>query len=35
MPELAAIALAPINMIINYYITNAPTHGDYRIHRLR
>jgi hypothetical protein len=23
--ELAAIALAPINMIINYYITNAPT----------
>ncbi len=25
VPELAAIALAPINMIINYYITNAPT----------
>ena len=23
--ELAAIAQAPINMIINYYITNAPT----------
>ena len=23
--ELAAIALAPINMIINYFITNAPT----------
>jgi hypothetical protein len=23
--ELAAIALAPINMVINYYITNAPT----------
>ena len=23
--ELAAIALAPINMIINYYISNAPT----------
>ena len=25
VPELAAIAMAPINMIINYYITNAPT----------
>src|ERR1700719_997520 len=25
VPELAAIAQAPINMIINYYITNAPT----------
>src|SRR5208282_4456498 len=25
LKELAAIALAPINMIINYYITNAPT----------
>jgi hypothetical protein len=25
VPELAAIARAPINMIINYYITNAPT----------
>ncbi|MGA9723295.1 MAG: hypothetical protein WBQ86_12635, partial [Candidatus Binatus sp.] len=24
VPELAAIAQAPINMIINYYITNAP-----------
>ena len=23
--ELAAMALAPINMVINYYITNAPT----------
>ncbi len=32
VPELAAIALAPINMIINYYITNAPTAGDYRLH---
>jgi hypothetical protein len=25
VPELAAIAQAPINMLINYYITNAPT----------
>ena len=25
VPELAAIALAPINLMINYYITNAPT----------
>ena len=25
VPELAAIARAPINMLINYYITNAPT----------
>ena len=25
VPELAAIAQAPINMIINYFITNAPT----------
>jgi hypothetical protein len=25
VPELAAIAMAPINMVINYYITNAPT----------
>ena len=32
VPELAAIAQAPINMIINYYITNASTQGDCRIH---
>jgi hypothetical protein len=25
LPELAAIAKAPINLMINYYITNAPT----------